>query len=108
MRWFLSFLALAFIVTFVAVVGVRASRQGEAFVLGVACGAAASLPASMLAFYLTQRAESPQKPQQETRPAYPPVLIVNGPTSPRQQPLPDFPPLTRPQTSAPRYRVVGE
>ncbi len=107
MRWFLSFLALAFIVAFVAVVGVRASGQGEAFVLGVACGAAASLPASLLAFYLTQRTEAPQQPQQATRPAYPPVLVVNGPAAPRS-PLPDFPPLTRPQTSPPRYGVVGE
>lgn len=110
MRWFLSFLVLAFVVTLVAVAGVRASREGAAFTLGMACGGAASVPASMLALYLVRRAE-PAQQQQEKRPAYPPVMIVNGPMPQREQPLPDFPPLRQPEaptTSGPRYRVIGE
>ena len=111
MRWFATFLVSAFIVTFVATVGVRASRQGEAFALGLACGGAAGLPASVLAFCLTQNAKRPGAPRQEMRPAYSPMLVVTGPAAPVQRVAPDFPPLLRPQPAprpAPCYRVVGE
>jgi len=108
MRWFLLFLALAFVATFLLVIGVRVSREGHSFIVGVACGAAASVPASLLALYVARRGE----PAQGTQPkvAYPPLVIVNGPTPPRQQPPPDFPPLSRRDTAAtpgPRYRVIG-
>ena len=111
-RWFLIFLAVAFVGTLAAVMGARASMEGRAFMLGLACGAGASVPGSLLAVYLGRRAQpAPEDNQKESRP-YPPLVIVNGPVPSRPQPLlPDFPPLSQPgapATTAPRYRVIGE
>jgi hypothetical protein len=110
MRWFFLFLAVAFIGTLAAVIGARASMEGGAFTLGLACGAAASLPASLLAIYLERRVEPAQPAKPKEPQAYPPVVIINGPAPSRQQALPDFPPPIQAgaQASGPRYRVIGD
>jgi hypothetical protein len=112
MRWYLIFLAVAFVGTLAAVIGARASMESRAFMLGLVCGAGASVPGSLLAAYLGRRAQSaPQASQADSR-AYPPVVIVTAPVASRPQPLlPDFPPLSQPGAAsvpAPRYRVVGD
>jgi hypothetical protein len=109
MRWFLVLLALLFVVTLAAVIGLRVASQGQAFALGLACGGAASLPAGLLALYLARRPNREQSAP-GTRP-YPPLVILNGPPPPRRQPPPDFPPLAQRQGSGrtgPRYRVIGD
>ena len=109
MRVFIVLLLLIFVVTLVGVVGVRVASRAETFRLGLICGVAASVPASILARFLMRRqshiAYAPPAP------AYPPVYIVNGAPVPPPRPAPDYPPLTNPQTAQaaqPRYRVIGE
>lgn len=108
MRWFVLLLFLAFAVTVCVVTGIRVTSEGRAFGLGLTSAAAASVPASLLAFYMTRRsAESAPK----APPSYPRVVILPG-VAP-QQPLlpPDYPPLRQDmpaETARPRYRVVGE
>jgi hypothetical protein len=108
MRWFLFLLGLLFVVTLAVVIGVRVQSQGHAFVLGLACGGAASVPASLLALHLTRR--SGREQAQPARRSYPPLVIWNGPPPPSRPLPPDYPPLSQRQGSgqpAPRYRVIG-
>ncbi len=107
MRWFLFLLCLVFVVTLAAVIGLRVRSEGQAFVFGLACGAALGVPAGVLALYLARPAAQPEP--RSNRRAYPPLVILNGPPPPRQQPLPDYPPLVQPQAAAreARYRVIG-
>jgi hypothetical protein len=111
LRWFLILLVVAFVMTLAAVIGVRASLDGRAFMLGLACGAGASVPGSLLALYLARRAQVAPEGNEQEGPSYPPLIIVNGPVPSRPQPvLPDYPPLIQtgaPAQAQPRYRVIG-
>jgi hypothetical protein len=105
MRAFLLLLLAAFTVTLVAVVGMRVSMEGGAFVLGLACGVAASIPASLLALVLSRRTTPPAPPP---APYSPLVIMTSGPV---QQRPPDYPPLSnqaQAKQDRPRYRIIGE
>jgi hypothetical protein len=109
MRAFLVLLVLAFVVTLFVVVGVRVSSHSHTFLVGLVCGMAASVPASILAHLLGRRQTQPDPAS--AAPHYPPVYIVNGALPPPARPAPDFPPRTNPELSGaprPRYRVIGE
>lgn len=110
MRWFVLFLGAAFIGTLAAVVGSRAVAEAQTFVLGIVCGVAASVPASILAFYLArpQAPVAPVEPRQER--AYPPVVMVSAPPTARSALAPTFPMpgAADVMLPAPRYRVVGD
>lgn len=108
MRWYLLVLVLVFVVTLAAVVGLRVQAEGSAFVVGLVCGAALSLPAGLLVAHLLRRsrAETPQP-----RPLrYPPVVILNAPPPARAQQLPDYPPQWQQPPAAGTgagYHVIG-
>jgi hypothetical protein len=109
MRWFLVLLAVAFVVTLFAVVGVRVASHGQAFLVGLVCGIAASVPASILAHALGRR--QIVQPHASLAAPYQPVYIVNGAPAPPQRPAPDYPPMINPQPAndpRPRFRVIGE
>lgn len=99
------------LVTLALVVGLRLNEQGNAFTLGLLCGLAASLPASLIAHYLGRAADEPAGSFKAPQPApYPQVIIVSGQPQ-RQAPLvPDFPPLYGQQEleRAPHIRVIGQ
>jgi hypothetical protein len=111
MRWFMLFLAAAFFGTLTAVAGARAVVEVQSFVLGIVCGLAASIPASVLAFFLSRTPAAPvAPPEPQNERGYPPLVIVNGPAPARAQRPPEFPiPATHESAGpAPRYRVVGD
>jgi len=108
MRWYICGLALAFAVTVCAVTGLRVRAEGRAFGLGLASGAVASVPASLLAFYVTRRT---RQPVQQAASRYPRLVILPGLTPPQPLGPPEYPPLNNalaPAPVRPSYRVVGE
>jgi hypothetical protein len=108
MRWYMCGLALAFAITLCVVTGFRVRAQGRAFSLGLASGAAASVPASLLAFCVTR---GERQPMQKEMSRYPRLVILPGMTPPRPLGPPEYPPLSQaraPAPARPRYRIVGE
>ena len=108
MRGIIILVALVFILTLTTTIGLRVRSEGRAFFLGLGCGLLASLPASALAFYLTQQRESQAAPPQ--RRSQPPLVILAGAPAAPAPPLPDYPPLTATDTmpTEQTYRIIGE
>jgi hypothetical protein len=76
--------------------------------MGVGVGVATSVPASLLAFYVTRRDDRQSEPVEQ--PGYRPLVIYNDPARPGM-PLPDYPPLSgreSPPGAQTRYRIIGE
>ncbi len=67
-------LGVLFVIVLAAIVGLRLSEQAMAVVVGVICGAMASIPMSILVLVALQRLK---KEERERYPAQPPVVIVN-------------------------------
>jgi hypothetical protein len=74
-----GFLALALALTLGVVVIKQMSAEAMAVVVGIICGVVASVPASLLLFFVLTR--NGRRPEQE-RPAgertYPPVVVIQG------------------------------
>jgi hypothetical protein len=95
---------LTFSATLAIVVGLRLPEQALVVLVGVAAGAAASLPTSFLVFWLTsgRRAREPERPQ---------VILVPQPPAPAQLPDPRaaLPPLPPPDAEDRRrtFTIIG-
>ena len=79
--------ALGFVVTLAAIIGMRMSAEALAVVVDVVCGVAAGIPVSLLLLAATRRhqrqAEDDYEPhgQRAMRSgAYPPVVVIQGGT----------------------------
>lgn len=110
MRWFVLFLAAAFFGTLAAVVGGRAVAEMQSFVAGIVCGVAASVPASVLAYFVSRVPVLSEVREPRQEPGYPPVVMVGAPAVAQTPPPPSFvlPAIGDATTPLPPYRVVGE
>lgn len=99
---------VAFVITLTAIVGTRMNAEAIAVIVGVLCGMAAGIPASLLIAVVTNRRA---QTRQSTRPHadYPPVVVVTpGQASPSYPQLPYLPSMTSPQNGTRTFRVVGD
>jgi hypothetical protein len=67
--------ATTFVIALAAIVALRLSEQAMAVVVGVICGAMASIPMSILVLVALQRFS--RKQEERSYPTQPPVVIVN-------------------------------
>jgi hypothetical protein len=104
---------LAFCVALAVVVGQRLSAEAMAVVVGVFTGVAASIPTSLIVFWLAARvlgdwSEPPLRPAPEPRPAEPHIVVVAPPLAAAHAAYGAAPMALVPQTAGPRrFTVIG-
>jgi hypothetical protein len=100
-------------VTLAAIAGARMSTEAIAVVVGVICGAAAGIPVSLLIVLVTNR-QSRQVDDEirrpAGRPAYPPVVVIQGGAPPQERLPPAYYPAGRTgfQSSERQFHLVGD
>jgi hypothetical protein len=103
---------LVFAITLAVVVGTRLSTDALAVVVGVACGAAAGMPMSVLLLAALNRSAD-ASPSRATSPRlaesgfYPPVVVIQGGHAAGSGPLPPYYP-SAVEAAPRRFRIVGE
>jgi hypothetical protein len=99
--------AITFVIALAAIVAFRLSEQAMAVVVGVICGAMASIPMSILVLVALQRFS--RKQERERYPAQPPVVIVNpgSPQNPRGFSDGPYFPLPSQEVRPRDFKVIG-
>jgi hypothetical protein len=99
--------ATTFVIALSAIVAFRLSEQAMAVVVGVICGAMASIPTSILVLVALQRFS--RKQGERSYPAQPPVVIVNPGNSQSSSRFPNSPyfPLPRQEVRPRDFKVIG-
>ncbi len=112
MKRFLFIAGLLFSITLAVVVGLRLSVDALAIIIGIVCGMLASVPPTLILFWVLRRQEREMKAHlgQSAVERYPPVVVVNG-QAPNGYGSSPFSPALPAATPAPGFRdfkVVGQ
>lgn len=110
MRRSLVWCAVAFIVAFAVVIGIRLENPALTVVVGVVCGVGASIPTGLLVVFLLQKKNGIRKAKVRPQAAHqPPVVVVTPPTAPQPHRPADWPEeYTLPVPAQRRFSVIGE